>query len=136
MEWGTMANPTLAATPYLAIQQIQDQYIRTNFQNLVDYFKSQNQFLDFQFFELVFTAAATGYKQAHGLAYIPLDILVSHLSGAGAVTFQYGSFDSTFLVLDVSGPCRIRFFAGTCSKVISSVTAAATDAQKFSSGVP
>lgn len=130
-----MAKQTPQANPYLLTQQISDQYIRKNFEQLASYFQNQNQLLDFQFFELVFTAAATGVKQAHGLSYIPLDILVTHMTGTGAVTFDYGSFDSTFMVMNVTGPCRIRFFAGTYSKFISNVATVATDAQKFSSGV-
>lgn len=130
-----MATQTPVSNPYLAIAQIQDQYVRKNFENLNKYFQDQNQFLDFKFFELTFTAATTGFVQAHGLPYIPLDIIVTRISGTGAVTFQYGKFDSSNIVMDVSGPCRIRFFAGTCSKIISAVQTQSGDAQKFVSGV-
>lgn len=126
---------TPSTNPFLAIQQIQDQYIRANFQNLQTYFQNQNQLLDFKFFELEFKAAQTGFLQAHGLPYVPLDIIVTRLSGTGAVTFQYGKFDTKNIVMDVSGPCRIRFFVGTCSKVISAVQTQSSDAQRFSSGV-
>lgn len=126
---------TSSTNPYLAVSQIQDQYVRKNFENLNKYFQDQNQLLDFKFFEQVFTEAKTGVKIAHGLGAAPLDVLVTHLSGAGSVTFKYGSFDSTYIVLDVTGACRIRFFVGTSSKVISSIQVQTSDAQKFSSGV-
>lgn len=126
---------TPVTNPYLAINQIQDQYVRKNFENLNKYFQEQNQLLDFKFFELTFDKAATGFVQAHGLPYIPLDVIVTRISGTGAVTFQYGKFDLNNLVMDVSGPCRIRFFAGTCSKIISAVQTQSGDAQKYSSGV-
>lgn len=122
-------------SPQLTISQIEDQYIRKNFESLQDYFRGQNQLLDFKFFELVFTSAITGFKQAHGLPNIPLDVIVTRITGTGNVTFKYGAFDTTYLVMDVTGACRIRFFVGTYSKFTTSVQTASTDAQKVSSGV-
>jgi hypothetical protein len=104
------------AKPYLTSLQISDAVIRNNFENLIAYFREQNQLLDFVFFEQIFTEAQTDVKVAHGLRYIPRDILVSHISGSGNVTFKYGEFDETYIVLDVSGACRIRFFTGTYTK--------------------
>lgn len=121
--------------PYLTVSQLQDQYVRKNFENLNKYFQDQNQLLDFKFFEQVFTKAQTGVKIAHGLSSPPLDVIVTRLTGTGAVTFQYASFDATYIILDVSGPCQIRFFAGTCSKLVSAIQAATGAAQKFTSGV-
>jgi hypothetical protein len=121
--------------PKFTISQIQDIYTRKNFEELRSYFLAQNQLLDFAFFELLFTKAETDFKVAHGLPYIPLDIIVTHLTGTGDVTFKYGAFDATYLILDVSGPCRVRFFAGTCPKILSALQANSSDAQKFISGV-
>lgn len=118
--------------PFLLVQQIQDQYVRKNFDSLKTYFNTQNQFLDFKFFEQVFTAPVTGFQLAHGLTYAPLDILVTRISGPGTVSFKYGSFTSSVMVMDVSGPCRIRFYAGTYSRFTSNVQAAPTDVQDFS----
>lgn len=120
-----MATPI--SSPVLQISQIQDAYIRKNFENLDAYFKGQNQLLDFKFFEVIFTAAQTGLKVAHGLTTIPLDILVTQVTGAGKVTFKHGSFDPTYLVLDSTGVCRIRFFAGTYSKQSSAAVTQSTD---------
>ncbi len=119
--------------PDLLISNISDPDVRKNFERLADYFKNQNQLLDFKFFEQVFTAAQNGLKLAHGLAYIPLDVIVTHLTGSGKVTFEYGEFDSTNIVLSASGPCRIRFFVGTCQKVQTNVQTGSSDAQTFGS---
>lgn len=121
--------------PSLVIAQIADLYVRKNFEALQAYFRAENQLLNFQFFEKVFTAAETGAQIAHGLDFIPLDILVTHMSGDGDVTFQYGEFDGTNLILDATGACRVRFFAGTCQKFQSSVQTGSTEAQKFTSGL-
>lgn len=128
-----MATPI--SNPVLQISQIQDAYIRKNFENLDAYFKGQNQLLDFKFFEVIFTAAQTGLKVAHGLAIIPLDILVTQVTGAGKVTFKHGSFDPTYLVLDSTGVCRIRFFAGTYSKQTSAAVAQSTDTEEKQASV-
>ena len=117
-------------TPKLYIQEIQDLMLRKNFQNLQDYFRTQNQFLNFQFFELSFDKAVTGFKKAHGLGTLPQDLIVSRITGAGYVTFKYGSFDETNIELDVSGPCRIRFFLGTFPDFVSSITNQSTDVQR------
>ena len=125
----------MSPTPDLQLAQIQDQYVRKNFQNLIDYFSGQNQLLNFRFFEQVFTEAITGQKLAHGLGVVPLDILVTHISGAGKVTFKYGSFDESYIVMDVTGACRIRFFAGTYFNLTSQTQTQTSDAQAVESGV-
>jgi microcystin-dependent protein len=129
-----MAKPI--ANPYIELTNVSDQYAQKNFENLDKYFKSQNQLLDFKFFELSFTAAQTAYKVAHGLGYIPLDILTTKVTGTGKVTFKHGSFDSTNIVMDVSGPCRIRFFAGTYSQQQTSIANASADTEEKTASVP
>lgn len=131
-----MPNIPGRVNPYLSLSQIKDRYVQTNFENLAEYFKLQNQLLDFKFFELVFDEAATGYELAHGFAYVPLDILVTRLSGTGSVTFRYGDFTTTNLVMDVSGPCRIRFYVGTYSKFQSPVQTSPGDEQAFQATLP
>lgn len=99
--------------PKLEIQSIVDQYIRRNFERLVDYMASASQLLGFEFYDLEFTGAATGVKIAHTIGTTPLDVLVTRATGTGVVSFKYAEFDASFLVLDVSGACRVRFFVGT-----------------------
>ncbi len=78
--------------PFLNFQGIQDEYMRRNMQNLHDYFKDENQLLGFKFLELSFSVAGTGVKRAHGLKTAPLDVIVTRITGAGAVTFRYDLF--------------------------------------------
>lgn len=98
--------------PSLIIKEISDQYIRKNFQNLNDYFKNQNQLLDFKFFTQTFTQATDNFKIAHGLKYIPQDIIVTQLVGAN-MTVNFDKFTGTNLDVSVDGPCVVRFFIGT-----------------------
>lgn len=110
-----MANQNLNnqnISPVLNIKEIKDQYIRKNFSNLNDYFRSQNQLLDFKFFQQTFTAAVSNYKIAHGFKFIPQDLLVTQLVGANA-TFNFDSFDSKNIDVSVDGPCVLRFFLGS-----------------------
>lgn len=118
--------------PEILLDRIDDQYVRANFKELSDYFSGQNQLLNFKFFEVVFTEATTGFKRAHGLSSVPLDIIVTHITGTGYVTFKHGLFTTEEIVMDASGPCRVRFFAGTYFDFTSPVQNATSDTQKVS----
>lgn len=63
-------------------------------------------------FELTFTEASSNYKHPHGFPYIPKDIIHLSTTGSGTVTFNYNSFDDTFLDLTASAECKIRFLSG------------------------
>lgn len=121
--------------PQLLEGRIADPFAQQNFQALNKYFREQNQLLDFRFYEVVVSAATVGKKIAHGLPYSPLDILVTRVSGPGTVTFRYASFDGTYVVLDTTGACRVRFFVGTYSQDTSNTPLKTTDLQTFSAGV-
>jgi hypothetical protein len=123
----------MQADPKLLIAQIQDPYLRKNFEALANYFSAQNQLLDFNFFEVEFTAAETGRKVAHGLPYIPLDIIVTHCV-RGNVTFDYDAFDETHMILNSSAACRVRFFAGTYAKKQTTLQIATGDEQTVNTG--
>ncbi len=118
--------------PKLFVSQIQDTYLRKNFELLDAYFKAQNQLLNFKFFEVNTTKAETGFILAHGLGFKPLDIIVSHFSGAATkVTFRYDlpEFDETNVVLDVDGAATVRFFVGTQFQTDGAGAATSTVAQ-------
>lgn len=119
--------------PQILTHQIQDQYVRKNFENIQKYFEAQNQLLNFKFFERVFNAEITGAKIAHGLGYIPLDILVTRMTGEGSVTVKYAEFTNEHVVLDVSGPCRIRFYVGTYPSFDTDEETSPTEEQEFQS---
>ena len=65
----------------------------------------------FEFITATFTASGT-FKVAHGLGFKPLDVIQSSLTGAGALTWNYGSFDSTNLSVTVTDACVVRAFIG------------------------
>ncbi len=68
---------------------------------------------------------------AHGLNIAPLDIILTHISGTGSITFNYGLFDSSNINVTVTGTIRARFFAGTYFNFQSDVTTQTADAQTF-----
>ena len=121
--------------PALAVKEIQDVYLRQNFQNLSDYFSAQNQLINFNFFEIVFTKATDNYKLAHNLTFAPLDILLSQLTGSGSVSFNIGLSDDTYLNISCSDACRVRFYVGKFWNLITSTPSAPTDVFYFSPAV-
>lgn len=114
-------NPTLGSNPPLFVSEIQDVYLRKNFEKLFDYFNAQNQLFNFKFKELVFLAPTQNFAVPHGQEVIPQDIVVSRITGEGKVTFLYGDFDENNIYLSVDAPCRIRFFYGTYWNFVSDV---------------
>lgn len=103
----------MQVSPVLLLKEIPDLYARTNFKNLQDYFRNQNQLLDFKFIEVIFDEATESLPINHGLKFIPKDIIQTHISGTGVVTFKYAEFDTTYLYASSTGPARIRFYVGT-----------------------
>jgi microcystin-dependent protein len=98
--------------PALQVKEINDQYLRRNFQSLQDYFKNQNQLLDFKFLDVTFDGTESNRKVFHGLGRIPADLIRLSITGSGVVTFNRSLFDQNYLYLSCTGSCRIRFFAG------------------------
>jgi hypothetical protein len=99
-------------SPQLYTTQIQDLYVRKNFQALVDYFSNQNQLLDFKFIEQDFTAAVSKVQVKHGLKVTPRDLVRMEVSGPGVVTFHRGLFDSTYLYISTTDAVHVRFLVG------------------------
>lgn len=120
--------------PSLNTTSIQDPTIRRNFQVLLAYFQAQGQLDGFGFLEQVFTQAQANVRIAHTLGVIPTDVLLTQLTGAGSVTFNFGLFDAQFLDITVTGACRVRFFFGVQGGNAPSVNAAATDSQTYNPG--
>ena len=120
--------------PKLRVEEIQDLFLRKNFQELREYFLGQNQLMDFKHFDLTFSEAQENFKVKHGLPRAPLDIIVTKITGEGTVSFNHGLFDSTSMDLTVSGKCRIRFFAGTYWNSQSTSPDDKDAVTKFSSG--
>lgn len=100
-------------SPFLAVKEIADIYLRKNFQALTDYFQNENQLLGFKFFEVTFSAAEENRTVAHGLGYLPQDIVLSKITGTGKVSFNRSLFTKTNLNITSSGAATIRFYCGS-----------------------
>lgn len=68
----------------------------------------------FNLFTLTTTGAVTGFEFFHNLGFIPLDIIVTRLTG-GDVIWDYDSFTKDKLVLTTSAAVNMRFLAGRLS---------------------
>lgn len=101
----------------LLIPEIKDIYTQKNFEILRDYINDQSLLKgNFKFFSITVTGAQTGYKYTHNLGFVPKDVIQTSLTGAGALTWNYSSFDSTFLNLTTTGSVVFRGFIGTYSE--------------------
>jgi len=119
------------ANPQLNVKEFQDLYLRKNFENLVDYFKNQNQLLNFRFLELNFTKAVKNQKVSHGLGVIPLDAIPTRISGSGTFQINWGLCDSQNLDVTATGACRVRLFIGSYWNFISQVNNNVDDLQQL-----
>lgn len=123
----------MSAMPQLTYQDITDPVIRRNFQNLASFFQATGLAISgLDFMEIVFTKAVANYRLAHSLRVVPQDVLVTHLSGVGSVTFNYGLFDASILDITASGACRVRFLFGSLR--VGSTNSAADEFQTFNPG--
>lgn len=126
-----MAVTSNQANPQIFTREITDIFIRNNFQNLADYFFKQNQLLNFKFVELVFTQATANFLYPHGLGYVPQDIIVTKIVGAGIVQFNHGLFDNVNVNITVTGACRIRFYLGSYWNYQSSAVPSSSDISQY-----
>lgn len=100
-------------SPELFISEITDKYLQRNFRNLAKFFKEENQFLGFRFVEVVTTGAVTEGRIAHGLSYLPKDLLRLSVTGAGSITWLYSQFTLTQLAYTTTGSIRVRLMVGS-----------------------
>lgn len=102
-----------ANTPTLKTERIQDPVIRENFVSLLKFLQQDTNLRGFEHFEIEIEAAVSHLKFPHNLGFVPLDVLVTSLIGAGAVTWNYSLFDDENLDLNTTGPVTIRAYVGT-----------------------
>lgn len=99
--------------PDTILKDIKDEYVRESFKRLQDFFEGFPFFKgNFKFFEFTFTSAVTNQNIAHGLKFVPTDIIQTSTKGAGTITWVYDSFDRENLVATTTGACVIRAFVG------------------------
>lgn len=97
----------------LILKDIQDEWTRENFFRLSKFIEAQPIFEgDFKLFDIVIPAKSQNFKVAHGLTFIPADIIPLSVTGDFNFYFKYQNFDREFMYLVANGPVRIRFLAG------------------------
>lgn len=96
------------------LNNIKDADIRDNFKSIQDNL-NKNQILnaEFKIFDIEVTQAVTNHKIEHGLGYKPQDIIQTRIVGVGTVTYNYDSFDATYVDVTTSDACKFRFLVGT-----------------------
>lgn len=99
--------------PYLPVDKIQDYSAQQCIIRLVAWLKANAQLANFNFYTITFTQAQTNFLFPHNLGFQPQDIVMTSLTGTGTLTFNYSLFDSTNLNISTTGPCVVRFLAGT-----------------------
>lgn len=129
MASGNASPQTGQSGPTLLVKEMADLYVKENFQSLASYFAANNQFFGFKFIEVVTTSAKANVPVAHNLGYIPQDVVITHCSGSGVVTINWGSFTSSQIFISTTGPCRVRLFVGSYWNFVSSVNNATNDGQ-------
>lgn len=96
----------------LIFQEIEDPVIRENFKRLSDFLTQNTPLRTFKFFEIDIPTPQTNVAVAHGLPYVPLDIVVISAIGNQKYYFLNQFFNAANLYITTSGPVRLRFLAG------------------------
>jgi hypothetical protein len=97
--------------PQITVHDVQDLFVRKNFERILEFFRTESPLLGFKNFELSFTAAETRLFP-HGLGFQPKDAWFTSKTGAGVPTLNYEQFTPELLSITVTGACVVRFFAG------------------------
>lgn len=96
----------------LNLNQIDNLETRENFKKLSDEFESNPIFnTNWKLFDIEFTASSTKTIY-HKLGYRPIDLIETFKTGAGAITYNYDSFDSETISVTSTGVARVRFIIG------------------------
>jgi hypothetical protein len=105
--------PRVDILPEITFKDIEDPYVKESFSRLKQFLQGLPMlFGEFEFREIVASAAVTNMKVPHGLGFKPVDIIQTSKIGAGNITFNYDKFDKTFLDITTTGPCTVRAFVG------------------------
>lgn len=97
----------------LRTDSIVDEATRDSMQGVEEYLQGQVILQgEWKFYELNFNSAVSNFKYAHGFKFVPTDIIVTSIQGDQRVLFNNENFNFKDLDISVSGPVKIRFFAG------------------------
>lgn len=107
----------------LFVREFDDLHMRDNFRKLQEFLNGAPVLKgEFSFFNIVITGNRT-LNYPHHLSFKPTDVIQTSVvfsAGAGTLTWNYGSFDSTNLVLTTTGmastdTCTVRALVGRLS---------------------
>jgi hypothetical protein len=96
----------------LYTKQIEDKYIRENFEKIEEAFNALVFTLgDFKFFEFRIEGIQDEYKLYHQLGFNPNDVLVTKAIGS-SFEFVYTGFTDEYLTIKTTGDLYLRMFIG------------------------
>jgi hypothetical protein len=98
----------------LDIGQVSDEVLRRVFEKIQTVF-SDDVFGKFEgkHLEIAVSGAVTNYRWPHSLGFLPKDVVQTSVTGAGSVTWNYASFDATYVNLTTTGACTVRALVGS-----------------------
>lgn len=98
----------------LLLNDVKDPVVRENFDRILRASRElvMGGFIG-RFLTLTVEGAVTNFTIAHGLAFVPTDVLQTSLIGAGAITFNFASFTRESISITTTGACVVRCFVGT-----------------------
>ncbi len=96
----------------LHLKQIEDRYLRENFERIQRLFQ-ESPILDgdFKFYEFTIDEATEGYEFYHNLGFFPNDIIITKAIG-DTYEIDYEATSDEYIVINTSGPLYIRCFIG------------------------
>jgi hypothetical protein len=98
----------------LDLGQVSDEVLRRVFEK-VQTVLNEDVFGHFEgkHLEITVSGAVTNYRWPHNLGFLPKDIVQTSLIGAGSLTWNYVSFDATYVNLTTTGACTVRALVGS-----------------------
>lgn len=97
----------------LILKDISDVYIRDNFFRLQKFLEDQPVLNGgFTFFQVDIKQPSSNFAVAHGLKFVPTDIIFLAVDGNFNFYFKYQNFDKDNIYISAEGPCVLRFMAG------------------------
>ena len=97
----------------LLIKEIEDKWVRENFQRLQDFIRLEALFKgNWKFLEITMTAAVTNRDFEHGLGFQPKDVIQLSLTEGVTWDWKYSRFTPTTVRFTTSGAGTIRALVG------------------------
>lgn len=97
----------------LRLDHIDDQDVRSALYNIQEFLRGQ-KLLNFQweFFTVVFTAAASEFVFTHNLGFTPKDYHITSFSNGASGYIDIDTADGTTVEITTTGPTTMRFLLG------------------------